>query len=1450
MKKHLKVGILGISALLSLGVLSSCNKNDKDADTEEGEHDGDVEVATITTTESTINMFVGDTHKVTVTILPENATNKNVTFESNKPNIASVSSDGTITANAMGLAVITVTSSNGKKANIAVTVNERQAEEVKPTEITVDKTSYELIVGEEKTISYGVLPENATNKNVEFQSSNRLIATVSQEGVVKAIAVGDATITVRSSADNTVFKQISITVKTNIIDVTDITLTKNSVSLHPGETETIQYEVLPENATDKSVLFTVKEGGENVCTVSPEGVISATAVGDAIIYVQSKQNGNQIKEIAVHVENAYVAVESLTVGTTTISLHPTETSQISASVSPDNATLKALNYASANIDVASVDSSGLVTAISVGTTVITVSSADNSNIKKEITINVTEVVVPVTGVVLTAESLDIKIGEMSEYQIVASVEPENASNKSLEYTSDNANVATVSATGLVSIKGVAGVANITIKSLANTSITKTFKLTVSEIFVTGIELECEDSPVTSLNFTADQIGKVTKKITAVLTPENPTDASIIWVSSKTDVATVGKDGVISPVGIGTTTITAKNVRSGVSASLNVTVVPVDVTDLKVTLDNDDVTEISVSSEEIGTTKSLVATVLPENATDKKVVWSSNNQSIATVLNGVVTFTGIGSTKIKVASNYNPDIYKEIDITVSEKLVSTIELRVNDNNIDSLTFSEDDIGVAEKKVTVAAVVTPATAFDTSISWTTLDENVAKVSDEGVVTPIGVGNTTLIAKNLKSGVTQEIPVHVVAVNHYELDLPVHRNASFVTYDANRAEKTNKNEEFNIRTDSYKVGCDNRVNLLPVLNVYSKDSGEPVAQDNWAFDFEINIEKEVSAGVYEEASSEDFKILSLRTCEVKFNDSTVGNKYRVSILPGGQDEFIFDDQDRIDATATYEFEIVRGYNIYRAEELGYFDTTTADTYNKNDFAYMFSGETTGKAQMPRTVIDWPAFKKDHNLDPNVSYDNLVLHDNLNITDNDIPSEFFYSEAEGYFFENNQERDKSIGSFKDYCYAYVHHGKNSVSLQGNYFTIDYSAISLITRPFGKQETTGENANKLDSHSAFMKSTNGDTEFRNLNIIGNAHNAKTTEEEKYAGGLFFFKASDNADEVKINNVLTHSMYITLMSELPTADGRRTLEGPVSIKISDLKAFDNYNCFIYNWGGELIVDKSYFEGCGGPVLIQDHTGVETDPAEFGTTTLPITHDEFINDGKEFKINGFAPYTEFNDCVFNNYVMGEEAWFKSFEGAVSAATQVKQLSDVLTSAAQLLGQAIPDFPLAGFIKANVGGTLTPMPYQMAAANKYDAEMNFIVLNKSGSMQSITTVPVDGNVKFTNNGEIVDQFNYFNPTNGSATFDSEKETYEHFRTVQSNALMSGQGMPVVETKGGKVAVYPHDNTADVYDIDNVATLNLENLNYDWTNPANSFLTVTGQYVAIYYNGMMLVMELFRF
>jgi uncharacterized protein YjdB len=131
---------------------------------------------------------------LTATVNPENATNKNVTWSSSNPSVATVS-NGKVTALKAGSATIIVSSEDGgKTATCEIRVNTKT---VSVTSVTLDRTSAELTVGDELTLTATVNPENATNKNVTWSSSNPSVATISN-GKVTALKAGSATIIVSS----------------------------------------------------------------------------------------------------------------------------------------------------------------------------------------------------------------------------------------------------------------------------------------------------------------------------------------------------------------------------------------------------------------------------------------------------------------------------------------------------------------------------------------------------------------------------------------------------------------------------------------------------------------------------------------------------------------------------------------------------------------------------------------------------------------------------------------------------------------------------------------------------------------------------------------------------------------------------------------------------------------------------------------------------------------------------------------------------------------------------------------------------------------------------------------------------------------------------------------------------------------------------------------------------
>ena len=154
-------------------------------------------------------MSVGETQTLTATVSPSNATNKTVTWSSSNTSVATVSSSGVVSAKAAGSATITVKTNDGNKtATCKVTVTTAT---IAVTSVSLNKSSLSMTVGETQTLTATVLPTNATNKTVTWSSSNTSVATVSSSGTVTAKTAGSATITVTTN-DGGKFATCSITV--------------------------------------------------------------------------------------------------------------------------------------------------------------------------------------------------------------------------------------------------------------------------------------------------------------------------------------------------------------------------------------------------------------------------------------------------------------------------------------------------------------------------------------------------------------------------------------------------------------------------------------------------------------------------------------------------------------------------------------------------------------------------------------------------------------------------------------------------------------------------------------------------------------------------------------------------------------------------------------------------------------------------------------------------------------------------------------------------------------------------------------------------------------------------------------------------------------------------------------------------------------------------------------
>ena len=178
-----------------------------------GQEKEPVTVTGVTLSQASLSMIEGDTQTLSVIIEPADADNKFVTWNSNRVSVASVQ-EGVVTAHKEGTALITVkTDDGGKTAFCEVTVN---AKIISVTSVTLDKTSVELTEGDEITLTATVAPENATNKNVIWESSDNDIVSVNN-GRVVAHKAGKAIITVMTE-DSEKTASCEVKVKSIILD--------------------------------------------------------------------------------------------------------------------------------------------------------------------------------------------------------------------------------------------------------------------------------------------------------------------------------------------------------------------------------------------------------------------------------------------------------------------------------------------------------------------------------------------------------------------------------------------------------------------------------------------------------------------------------------------------------------------------------------------------------------------------------------------------------------------------------------------------------------------------------------------------------------------------------------------------------------------------------------------------------------------------------------------------------------------------------------------------------------------------------------------------------------------------------------------------------------------------------------------------------------------------------
>ena len=356
--------------------------------------------------------------------------------------------------------------------------------------------------------------------------------------------------------------------------------------------------------------------------------------------------------------------------------------------------------------------------------------------------------IPVQTVALSFTELSLKVGERGELP-TATVTPDNASDKSISWASDNEAVAKIEDGSVV------GVSSGTTQLIASSVNGKTAAL---QVVVTQQPQQPQVVPVQSVTVTpasiTAKVGDAPVQLTATVLPANATSPTVSWQSTNEQVVKVDSNGKVTIIAAGETTIEAKAGEKTFTVQVKVEAqAPTPIPVQSVT-----VTPASITAKVGDAPVQLTATVLPANATSPTVSWQSTNEQVVKVdSNGKVTIIAAGETTIEAKAG-------EKTFTVQVKVTAAPQQPQQPQVIpvQSVTVTPASITakVGDAPVQLTATVLPANATSPTVSWQSTNEQVVKVDSNGKVTIIAAGETTIEAKAGEKTFTVQVKVEAQA------------------------------------------------------------------------------------------------------------------------------------------------------------------------------------------------------------------------------------------------------------------------------------------------------------------------------------------------------------------------------------------------------------------------------------------------------------------------------------------------------------------------------------------------------------------------------------------------------------------------------------------------------------------------------------------------------------------
>ena len=464
-----------------------------------------VPVDSITLNAETSSGKVGESFSLNASFVPENASNKNLSWKSDNESVATVDNKGTVIFVGYGKCYITATTEDGnKKASCYFYVYDTIAHDLdfySPKEV--------VNVGETLALQATVLPVEADNKEIEYKSYDESIATISENGFLTAKNPGFVTLCATEKFSG-ITKFLSILI---VRPITGFSVLEENVVISELDYQ-IKTKTYPADATQTELIYTSSD--TQIATVNKKGYVTFLRAGQVEIKIED-QNKTISKTISIKSTNGYVDDIMITEAVINTTLSDAA-KYLDISVSPKSMSLNNVEIKSDNPEICTVDENNYIQVVSTGTTTIRLRAQKSKTewIEKTILVNVTY---PAEGIVLDDE---IYVAQNS-VKLEPKAYPEMSTNKNFFFHSKDEAKATVNSEGVVQ-KVLDGVTEVEILVYANedySDISKTIKIIFTDGYAktaefeqSEITLKVGESFIPTFNFTP--LGANAKSITTII----------------------------------------------------------------------------------------------------------------------------------------------------------------------------------------------------------------------------------------------------------------------------------------------------------------------------------------------------------------------------------------------------------------------------------------------------------------------------------------------------------------------------------------------------------------------------------------------------------------------------------------------------------------------------------------------------------------------------------------------------------------------------------------------------------------------------------------------------------------------------------------------------------------------------------------------------------------------